>query len=105
MWFGDTKENTYLIAWRPIEEAPHDGTWVLLDIEDGSTDGGDMPYSSVYVGRWNPKNYPDLGSHYYEWEIVVRYPDSRPGDSHAGELTNHYSQGRVGGWLPLPTHD
>lgn len=50
----------------------------------------------------NPKVFPEIGAHAYEWEIICRYPDRRPDDPYAGEITNHYSEGRVGGWLPLP---
>jgi hypothetical protein len=83
-----------------MESAPRDGRWLLLDVDDGSTDCCDYPVSCVYVGRWNPKVYPDLGEHSYEWEVIDRYPDSP--DATADILT-HWSAGRVTGWLPFPS--
>ena len=87
------------IQWNDMATAPHDGAWMLLDVEDGSTDGSDHAMSCIYVGRWNPKNFPEIGPHFYEWEIIERYPDRQFG---CGELTNHTAAGRVHGWLPLP---
>lgn len=87
------------IEWKRLSTAPRDGTWLLLEVEDGTTDCDDRSISSVYVGRWNPKNFPDLGEHFYEWEVIQRYPDSA---FQSGEITTHYVEGRVNGWLPLP---
>lgn len=89
------------IKWNDMDAAPHDGSWLLLDVEDGSTDCVDVPASSVYVGRWNPQNYPELGEHLYEWEVIERYPDSRFSD---GEILTHWAAGRIGGWLPIPAN-
>ena len=85
------------IEWNDMADAPKDGSWIMLDVEDGSTDCYDYAASCVYVGRWNPKNFPDLGT--YEWEVIERYPDSVFAE---GEVTNWWSEGRVSGWLPLP---
>lgn len=90
------------IKWNAMSHAPRDGRWLLLDVEDGSTDCYDYAVSCVYIGRWNPKTFPDIGPHVYEWEIVQRYPDNCFNN---GSITTHYAEGRVSGWLPLPLRD
>lgn len=88
-----------LIKWNRMDTAPRTGEWVLLDLEDGSTDSADYPMSCVYVGRWNPRSYPEIGPHFYQWEIINRYPDMR---FENGQLTTNWVEGRVSGWLPMP---
>lgn len=74
--------------WRSMEDAPRDGTWVILDIEYAGDCYGN------FVGRWSPKSFDGLGP--YEWEVVQRDMSE----------TNHWSDGRVARWrhLPSPTN-
>ena len=88
------------VEFNDMANAPRDGTWLILDVDDGSCDGFDYSVSNIYVGRWNPKCYPDIGPHEYEWEVVDRHPDEQFG---GGTVTTHYAAGRVAGWLPLPS--
>lgn len=92
------------IKWNDMDTAPHDGRWLLLDIDDGSTDCVEWSASSIYVGRWNPKFYPETGVE-YEWEVIDRCPDDPWGH---GDVLTHWAKGRVDGWLPMPeplTHE
>lgn len=80
--------------WLDLDTAPRDGTWIIIDVETGG-DG-----SEPLVGRWKPYEEDGLT---YEWQVVsaswreeVRAP---------ADVFNHYPEGRVFGWLPLPTPD
>lgn len=78
--------------WKPIESAPKDGTWVILNIEVG----GDV--FGARVGRWNPRYFEGLGT--YEWQAIDggdRF--DRPPDPDS--VDNHWSDGRVYGWIPM----
>lgn len=84
-------------GWFRPETAPRDGSWVLLDIDDGANDFLDGITWSVHVGRWNPKNFPDLGTHFYEWETVARNPH----ETNPPEIFSNWSDGRIMGWRPI----
>ena len=82
--------------WQPIESAPKDGSWLLLE---GEMMGGDT--SSIKIGRWEPRTYR-IGSQdvEYEWRMLN---ESLAGiDEEAEAEWRWYSEGRVNGWMPLP---
>lgn len=77
--------------------APRDGSWILLDVDDGTNDCMEVPQETWRLGRYAPKHFPELdanvssGKAIYEWEIL----------SYRGEF-DHWSDGRMMGWRPLP---
>lgn len=87
--------------WMPIESAPRDGTWVLIQ---GEMRGGDT--LSAAVARWNPATIPVGDQNItYEWEALtcdaLNWEDE--GDLRYDDISNHYSEGRITGWTPLPS--
>lgn len=80
------RENDELGPWFDMDTAPHDGTWVILNVEKGGEVYG------VFVGRWKPKYFEHLGT--YEWQVFDGTEDG----------VNHWSAGRVSGWMPLRHH-
>ena len=82
--------------WQPIETAPKDGTWLVLE---GEFDGGDT--SSTRIGRYEPKSFA-IGSQLfpYEWRV---FEELHAGvDGNAFPIWEWYSEGCVYGWQHLP---
>jgi hypothetical protein len=84
------------MTWQPIETAPRDGRWILLE---GEFAGGDT--SSIILARWNPRQF-ETGI--YEWQALM---PSHPvfiddGDFYPLPNWNWYCDGRGSQWMPLP---
>lgn len=82
--------------WRPIDTAPRDGSWVILE---GEFCGGDT--SSARVGRWEPRTFPDLTPEPYEWRVFDPQGSVFDRDIRLDEMFNWYCEGRVFHWAPL----
>ena len=68
--------------WQPIENAPQDGTWVLLA---GGHEYGDEPVGPCVVGHWVADSYGDGYWAYAYWDSGWRSGYDEP---------TH--------WMPLP---
>lgn len=86
--------------WQSMETAPKDGTWIILDFARGG-----HVYEPV-VGRWNPST-AQIGNQTltYEWEMIFRVAQDLDEPYEADSVFNHYSDGCVSGWMPLPPLD
>jgi len=81
-----------MMGWHSMDNAPRDGTWVILNVE---------AHGHLWeprVGRWNPKHFDGLGV--YDWEVVERRADDLDSDVPADDLFNHYASPVE--WMPLP---
>lgn len=77
--------------WKHIDDAPRDGTWIVLE---GEFAGGDT--SSVRIGRWNPEGM-------YEWQFFdCEFTLLDLTVSLKDVIENRYCEGRIYGWIPLP---
>jgi len=75
--------------WKPIETAPRDGTWVILE---GEFSGGDT--SKALVGQWVGGVYP--------WRVMQSESFWDCGPVPENSIFNHWAEGRVHHWMPLP---
>ena len=80
--------------WRTIKSAPRDGTWIVIA---GEMRGGDTV--STMVARYSPVTV-ETGT--YEWEAVELVDLGLCDDEPPPLETNHYCEGRISGWMPLP---
>lgn len=81
------------LEWRPLELAPSNGEWLLVDVDDGSNDcnnEGEPWRPTRRLGRRKPHHCSDVGVT-YDWEVLE--PDGN---------FNHYATERVVAWQPLP---
>jgi hypothetical protein len=88
------------IEWNDMASAPRDGTWVILE---GEFDGGDT--SSTRIGRCEPKTFR-IGSQDLEYEWRIFEEQFYGVDAGIAQPKWNWScDGRVSGWLPLPSPD
>lgn len=80
-----------MAEWKPIETAPKDGRWILVE---GEMRGGDT--SSYMVGRWNPSGA-------YDWECIETDPLELDSPAPVDLVTDWYPEGRISNWMPLPS--